>query len=262
MSIQFGFDGSVVLVTGGATGLGRATAEAFGRAGARIALNDVTDERANAACADLKAEGIDCLPFAADVRDGAAVRAMASAITEAFGGIDICVANAGIYPNTPFLEISDEEWDQVIDTNLNGVFHTAQAAARVMVQQGTRGQIITLSSGAAINGLWGWSHYSASKAAIVLLTKTIAIELAPHGIRVNSVLPGYIDVPEGGAHLTEQYKDAARSAIPRGRPGAPADIANGIVLLASPLADFITGTTLAIDGGSTAGKVSLRPSGA
>lgn len=250
-----------ILITGGATGLGLATARAFGRDGARVALNDLTEERASRAAAELVGEGIECAPFGADVTDGSAVQAMVDEVRERFGGIDIFVANAGVYPNTRFLDITEDEWDRVLDTNLKGVFLTCQAVARTMVDAGRGGQIVTLASGAANHALWGWSHYCASKAGVVLLTKTMALELAPHDIRVNAILPGYIDVPEGGAHLAEEYRQAARSAIPRGRPGRPEDIANAILLLTSPLADFITGTTLVVDGGSSAGRVHLRPSG-
>jgi NAD(P)-dependent dehydrogenase (short-subunit alcohol dehydrogenase family) len=261
MSISFSFEGRTVLVTGAATGLGFATARAFGRAGARAAVNDLSDERVERAVATLAGEGIACTGFAADVRDPDGMRAMVAAVEQQLDGIDVLVANAGVYPNTPFLDITEDEWQRVIDTNVNGVFRTCQAAARVMARQGRGGQIVTLSSGAANHAIWGWSHYCASKAAVVLLTKGMALELAPHDIRVNSVLPGYIDVEEGGRHLAESYRQAARAAIPRGRPGRPEDIANAIVLLCSPLADFVTGTTLVVDGGSSAGRAQLRPVG-
>lgn len=255
------FDGKTILVTGGATGLGLATARAFGRAGARIALNDLSDERVTRACAELAGEGIHAHGYTADVSDGTAVRAMVNAIVADHGRIDVLVANAGIYPNTSFLDITEDEWDHVMRVNLRGCFLTCQAVARAMVAAGQGGTIVTLSSGAANNAIWGWAHYCASKAGVVLLTKTMALELAEHGIRVNAILPGYIDVPEGGAHLAEEYRKVARSAVPLGRPGEPEDIANAILLLASPLAGYVTGTTLVVDGGSSAGRAFLRPSG-
>jgi 3-oxoacyl-[acyl-carrier protein] reductase len=138
---------------------------------------------------------------------------------------------------------------------------TCQAAARVMVRTRRGGQIITVSSGAANTAYWGWAHYCASKAALVMLTKAMALELGEHDIRVNAVLPGYIDVEEGGQHLDEAYKNAARSAIPLGRPGAPADVAQVILLLASPLAGYVSGAVVSVDGGSSAGRLALRPSG-
>ncbi len=259
MSTAFGFAGQTVLVTGAATGLGYAIAEAFGRAGARIGLNDLTSDRVERACAGLDAQGIVCQGVPADVRDASAVRRMVAEVAEALDVPDILVANAGVYPNTPFLDIAEEEWDQVLDINVKGVFLTCQTAARLMVKRGQGGRILTLSSGAANAASWGWAHYCASKAALVMLTKAMALELGEHGIRVNSVLPGYIDVEEGGRHLDEAYKSAARAAIPLGRPGQSADVANTILMLASPLADYVTGTTLVVDGGSSAGRLGVRP---
>jgi len=256
--VQFGFDNQVVLVTGGATGLGFAIATAFGRAGARVALNDRSAGRANAACERLRGLGISCHPFAADVRDGRAVAGMVDEIEQQLGPINVAVANAGVYPVSAFLDLTEDEWDRVIDTNLKGVFLTCQAVARQVVRGGRPGTLITLASGAANHAIWGWSHYCASKAGVVLLTKTMALELAEHGIRANAVLPGFIDVDEGGAPLSQEYKERARAGIPLG-PGKPEDIANAVVLLASPLAGFVTGTTLVVDGGSSAGKVGLRP---
>ena len=259
--VTFRFDGQTVLVTGGATGLGFAIAEAFGGAGARIALNDLSEARIAQAGAALSDAGIAWQGYPADVRDTAAVERMLDDISTSFGGPDVLIANAGIYPNTPFLDLTEEEWDRVLDTNLKGVFLTCQATARLMARTRRSGQIITVSSGAANTAYWGWAHYCTSKAAVVMLTKAMALELGEHNIRVNAVLPGYIDVEEGGQHLDEAYKTAARSAIPLGRPGVPADVARAILLLASPLAGYVSGTVVTVDGGSSAGRLALRPSG-
>ncbi len=258
MPVQIAFDDQVVLVTGGATGLGMAIATAFGNAGARVALNDVSETRAAGACEHLRAAEITCRDYPADVRDADQVRGMIADVEAGMGPIDVVVANAGVYPVSSFLDMTEDEWDRVLDTNLKGAFLTCQAAARSMIRHGRSGRIITLSSGAANHAIWGWAHYCASKAGVVLLTKAMALELAEHGIRANAVLPGFIDVEEGGAHLSEEYKDRARSGIPL-RAGQPADIANAVLLLASPLAGFVTGTTLVVDGGSSSGKVGLRP---
>lgn len=262
MALEIDFDGQVALVTGGATGLGYAISEALGKAGARIALNDRSAERADDACTSLRDLGISCHAVPADVRDPGSVQAMVDVTLAHFGRLDIVVANAGVYPNAPFLEMSEAEWDRTFDTNAKGVFLTCQAAARSMVAAQRSGVIVTISSGAATNAIWGWSHYCASKAAVVMLTKAMALELAQHNIRVNSVLPGFIDVPEGGAPLAESFRAAQHAAIPRPRIGAPSDIANAVVLLASPLADWVSGTTLVVDGGSSAGRAALRPLGA
>ncbi len=253
------FSGQRVLVTGAATGLGYAIATAFGEAGAAVAVNDLSRERVERACAQLSAQGIACHGFPADVRDRLAVQHMVDDAVAALGGLDIVVASAGIYPNTPFLELSEDEWDRVLDTNLKGVFLTCQAAARAMVSAGRGGSLITISSGAATTALWGWSHYCTSKAGVVMLTRAMALELGQHGIRVNAVLPGYIDVEEGGAHLDEAYKAAARTAAPLGRPGTPEDVARAVLLLASPLASYVSGAALVVDGGSSAGRAGVRP---
>ncbi len=149
MTTAIDFSGQVVLVTGGATGLGLAISEAFGRAGATIALNDLAPERTEQATADLRAAGIACRGFAADVRDAAAVRRMVEQVTDELGVPDVTVANAGIYPNTPFLDVSEDEWDRVIDTNLKGVFLTCQSVARALVRAGKGGRFVLISSGAA-----------------------------------------------------------------------------------------------------------------
>jgi NAD(P)-dependent dehydrogenase (short-subunit alcohol dehydrogenase family) len=252
--------GQTAFITGGATGLGFAIAAELGKAGARIALNDLSPERFDGACARLAEEGVECAGFAADVRDRSAVEAMVRGIEEQWGAPDIVIANAGIYPNTPFLEMPEEEWDRVFDINVKGTFLTCQAAARSMVAARIEsGRIVVISSGAANAAIRGWSHYCASKAAVAMLARAMALELAEHGIRVNAVLPGYIDVDEGGTHLDEAYKSAARSAIPIGRPGTPEDIARAVLLLVSPLANYITGTSLVVDGGSSTGRANLRP---
>ncbi len=253
------FDDRVVLVTGAATGLGLAIAEAFGRAGARLALNDRRPDRLDAACARLAAGGVRCSAHPADVRDAVAVTRMFDGAVAEQGVPDVVVANAGLYPNTPFLDVSPEEWDRVLDTNLKGAFLTCQAAARTMVAAGQGGCIVTVSSGAATTAARGWSHYCASKAGLVMLTRAMALELGEHGIRANAVLPGYVDVEEGGSHLDPAYKAAARAAAPLGRPAEPEDVANAILLLASPLAGYVSGAALAVDGGSGTGRVGVRP---
>ena len=250
--------GAVVVVSGAATGLGLAIARAFGAAGAVVALNDRMAERVDTACTRLQDEAITCRGYAGDVRDAEAVTTFMNAITMELGTPSIIVANAGLYPNTPFLELSEEEWDRVIDTNLKGVFLLCQAAARAMVRSGIAGRIIVISSTAAQRAIWGWSHYCASKAAAVMLSRAMALELGGHGIRVNAVLPGYIDVDEGGEHLSPAYREGARAASPLGRPGTPEDVARGVLLLASPLADYISGASLVIDGGASAGPAGLR----
>ncbi len=259
MTATIDCSGQTVLVTGAATGLGLAIAEAFGRAGATVALNDLAQERVDRATASLTNQGIRCLGVAGDVRSPEEVRRLVDRVVTELGVPDVAVANAGIYPNTPFLDVSEEELTRVMDTNVKGVFLTCQAVAQAMVAAGRPGQLVTVASGAANTAIWGWSHYCASKAAVVMLTRAMALELGPHGIRANAVLPGYVDVPEGGAPLDAGYRESARLAAPLGRPGEPADIARAVLLLCSPLADYVTGAALPVDGGTSAGRAGVRP---
>ena len=258
MSIQLDFSGEIALVTGAATGLGFAIARAFGLCGAAIALNDLAGDRVAAACERLGQESIACRGYVTDVRDAGAVSTLITTIEEELDAPSVVVANAGLYPNTPFLEMSEAEWDRVIDTNLKGVFLTCQVAARSMIRAGKAGRIIVVSSTAAQRAVWGWSHYCVSKAATVMLTRAMALELGGHGIHVNAVLPGYIDVADGGQHLSPAYREGARGAASLGRPGTPEDVARGVLMLASPLADYINGAAVVIDGGASAGPVALR----
>lgn len=259
MAISIDFSDQCVLVTGGATGLGFAVCAAFGRAGARVALNDLSPERVDEATAALAQDGIESRGYAADVRDAGAVRNMVTRVVAELGVPDVVVVNAGVYPNTPLLDLSEAEWDRVIDTNLKGAFLTAQAAARAIVAAKRGGQFVLLSSGAANTAFHGWAHYGASKAGVAMLARSLALELGEHGIRANAVLPGYIDVPEGGAHLDDAYKRAARTANPLNQAGTPNDIAAAVLLLASPLASFVNGALLPVDGGSSAGRIGVRP---
>jgi 3-oxoacyl-[acyl-carrier protein] reductase len=127
-----------------------------------------------------------------------------------------------------------------------------------MIRAGKAGRMIVVSSTAAQRAVWGWSHYCTSKAAAVMLTKAMALELGMHGIRVNAVLPGYIDVADGGRHLSHAYREGASAAAALGRAGTPEDVARGVLMLASPLADYISGAAVTVDGGASAGPVALR----
>jgi NAD(P)-dependent dehydrogenase (short-subunit alcohol dehydrogenase family) len=221
-------------------------------------VNDMTVERVEVACKPLRQQGGLCRGYPADVRDSAAVSACITAVEAELGTPSIVVANAGLYPNTPFLEMSEAEWDRVIDTNLKGVFLICQTAAQAMVRAGSGGRMIVVSSTAAQRVTWGWSHYCASKAGASVLTRAMALELGVHGIRVNAVLPGYIDVEEGGQHLSAAYREEAREAAPLGRAGTVDDVARAVLLLASPLADYVSGASLVVDGGASTGPVGLR----
>ncbi len=173
----------------------------------------------------------------------------------------MAVANAGVYPNSPVLDMTVEEWDRVMETNLRGVFLTCQAVSRRMVAQGTPGKLITISSGAYNSGRKGASHYCASKAGVVMFTKVLAMELGHHRINVNCIAPGLITVDRNLNEVSDEYVKTLVATIPWGRPGSPEDIARAALFLASPFAEFITGEVLSVDGGSGTGRTYLPYSG-
>ena len=249
--------GRVAIVTGAGHGIGRAIALAFAEQGAPVAAVDRDGARAEAVAAELHERfGTPVLPIPCDVRDSAAVAAMVARAVAEFSQIDVLVNNAGIYPNTPVLDIGEAEWDAVFDVNVKGMFLVSQAVARQMIARGRVpsgcGRIVNISSGSAISGRPGAAHYCASKAAVNMLTRVLALELAPHGIIVNAVSPGLIDVPDWS--LREEYIAALVGATPLGRIGQPEDVARAVLYLASPQATFMTGTVLSVDGGSSAGR--------
>ncbi len=243
----------VVMVTGGAHGIGLAIARAFAGEGARVIIFDRQADVAQRAADEITAAtGAEALAVTADVRDAEAVSAAVTQSVDRFGQIDVLVNNAGIYPNTPVLEMDEAEWDAVFDVNVKGMFLVSQAVARAMVERGNGGRIVNISSGAAESGRVGAAHYCASKAAVNMFTKVLALELAPHGIVVNAVGPGLIEIP--GWSLSQDYIDAIVSTSPMGRIGQPEDVARAVLYLASPTATYITGTTLYVDGGNLAGR--------
>jgi NAD(P)-dependent dehydrogenase (short-subunit alcohol dehydrogenase family) len=250
------FKDHVVVVTGAGAGIGFGIAQAFHEAGARVALGDVR-EPALARAAERLGDTTRVYTHPLDVRDARGVAAFFDGAERALGPVTVAVANAGIYPNAPVLEMSPEDWDRVMEINVRGVFLTCQAAARSMVSRGTRGKIITLSSGAATSGRVGAAHYCASKAGVLMFTKVLALELAPHGINVNTIAPGLVEVEGEVSPLSREYVEALTRQIPWGRAGQPRDIANAALFLASPLAEFITGEVLAVNGGSAAGRAFL-----
>ena len=250
----------VALVTGGARGIGRGIVEAFAADGAAVVVVDRDGEEAERVAGELRDGGAAALAVPLDVREAGAVSAMVERALGRFGRIDVLVNNAGIYPNTPVLEMAEAEWDAVFDVNVKGAFLVSQAVAAAMVARGEGGRIVNISSGAAVSGRPGAAHYCASKAALNMFTKVLAIELAPHDILVTAVAPGLITVP--GADLTGEYVERLIAMTPVKRPGQPSDIANAVLFLASPASSFITGTILGVDGGGLAGRplpLSRRP---
>jgi NAD(P)-dependent dehydrogenase (short-subunit alcohol dehydrogenase family) len=249
----FDFSDAMVVVTGAGAGIGQGIAQAFHAAGGRVALGDLRQDAVERAAAGLGGERI--FAHVLDVREEKSVQAFFAAAERALGPVTIAVANAGIYPNCPVLDMTVEEWDRVMETNLRGVFLTCQAAARSMTAGGRPGKIITISSGAYASGRLGASHYCASKAGVVMFTRVLAMELAERRIHVNCVAPGYIKLDN--APLASDFEDAMIKNIPWGRFGTPADVAQAALFLASPAADYVTGEVLAVNGGAFAGRAYL-----
>lgn len=252
--LSFDFRDHVVLVTGAGAGIGQGIARAFHAAGARVALGDVREPAVTRTAAEL---GTGVFARVVDVRDAGSVGGFVEAAEKALGPVTVAVANAGIYPNSPVLDMTVEEWDRVMETNMRGVFLTCQAAARRMVAAGTAGKIITISSGAYNSGRVGAAHYCASKAAVVMFTRVLALELAGRHINVNCIAPGLITVNSEASPISREYIDALLKSIPWGRAGLPADIANAALFLASPYAEYMTGEVLAVNGGTSAGRAFL-----
>src|SRR6266487_700663 len=244
------FEGKVALVTGAGSrrGIGRATALALVEEGAKVAITDITPEGVQQVVSELNSIG-QSIGEVADVRDKAAMVQVVKKTTEAFGGLDILVNIAGLTRPTLFLDISEEEYDLVLDVNLKGTFLTTQAAVPALLERG--GVIVSLSSvsGQRGGGVFGSSHYSASKAAIMGLTKALARELSPHGIRVNCVAPSMIDTDITGGPLPEERKAALASGTLLGRIGTAEDVVKCILFLASDESAYLTGVTLDVNGG-------------
>ena len=243
--------GKAALVTGAQQGIGRAIAIAFAQAGADVAINYLDDAHAaESVAAEVRKAGRRAVLLQADIADISASARMVADAADQLGRLDILVNNAGVFPRVPFLEMTERDWDFVLGVNLKGTAFCAQAAARIMRQAGRPGAIISLASQAITGSSPDGVHYAASKGGIVSLTRALALELAPHRIRVNAIAPGLTDTaqPRYGHSEAELQERAKR--IPLGRMGQPEDIAAVAVFLASERSAFMTGQTLHANGGT------------
>ena len=242
--------GKIVLVTGAQQGIGAAMAAAFAVAGADVAINWLNDEAAAQLVAErVRGNGRRALTVQADMARIGDVQAMIAAVERDLGPIDVLINNAGVFPRVAFLDMTESDWDYVHDVNLKGSCFCAQAVARAMVASGRRGSIINLTSGAAYRGSPRGVHYCASKGGVLSMTRQMALELAPHRIRVNAIAPGLTDTAQPRYGMGEEELAALGSAIPLGRLAQPEDIAGAALFLASDAAGFVTGHCLHVNGG-------------
>ena len=242
--------GKVALVTGGSRGIGRAIGVALGKLGAKVVLNYSSNEAAAAeSAAAVTAAGGVAVTKRFDVADPAAVDAAFKEVVAAEGALHILVNNAGVAVNTLVLGAKDADWKRAIDVNLNGTFYCCRAALRALLKAREAGRIINITSITGEGGSAGQAPYVAAKAGIIGLTKTLAKEYASRGITANAVSPGYIDTDMTATELPEAKRAELLKTIPLGRVGKPEDVAAAVAYLAGPLAGYVTGQVLRVNGG-------------
>ncbi|MFO0883025.1 MAG: 3-oxoacyl-[acyl-carrier-protein] reductase [Pirellulales bacterium] len=248
-SLKVDLRGQVAVVTGASQGLGKVIAESLAKSGARVAAVARNAEKLAQTVANIQAAGGQAEAFSCDVKDGAAVDALMNKLAEEWGKIDILVNNAGITRDTLLPVMSDADWDDVIETNLRGMFVFSRAAARLMMRA-RYGRIINMSSVSGIMGNAGQTNYSASKAGMIGFTRSLSRELAKRKITINAICPGFI-ASDMTKVLGDAVLDEVKKRIPANRVGQPEDVATCVLFLASPAASYITGQILTVDGGMT-----------
>jgi len=245
---QFKLDAKVAVVTGGARGLGRGMAEGLAQAGADIALVDILDM--SDAQAAIEALGRKCVSITADLSKKESVDTIIDGAVKTLGGIDILFNNAGIIRRAPITEFTEEDWDDVMNINIRSLFFLSQAVGKLMIKQGRGGKIVNTASMLSFQGGIFVPSYTASKSAVMGLTRLLANELGAHKINVNAIAPGYMATDNTKALREDPARNQAiLDRIPAGRWGTPEDLQGAAVFLASPAADYLQGYTVAVDGG-------------
>ncbi|GAB1404663.1 beta-ketoacyl-ACP reductase [Lentimicrobium sp.] len=239
----------VAIITGGADGIGKATAIRFANEGAVVIIWDLNEEKGIKLVESIRQQGGDADFYKVNTADFSQVESAASVINEKYGKIDILINNAGITRDASLKKMSTDQWQQVIDVNLSGVFYGTKAVAPYMMEKGS-GRIISTSSVVALYGNFGQSNYVAAKAGVIGMTKTWARELGRKGITVNAIAPGFIST-EMVALMPENVLASMREKVPMGRLGKPEEIASAFVFLASDEAGYVNGAVLSVDGGIT-----------
>jgi 3-oxoacyl-[acyl-carrier protein] reductase len=242
--------GQVAIVTGAAKGLGRAISLNLARCGAKVACIDINTETLADTINTIRSAGGTAEPIACNVTDSERVTAVVDEVVKLWGGLHILVNNAGITRDNMIMRMKDDQWDAVLGINLKGTFLFTRAAAKPMIK-GRQGRIINIASVSGLTGNPGQANYSASKAGVIGLTRTVAKELSSRNVTVNAVAPGFIATDMTSA-LGEEILQEVRKQIPLGRMGDPQDVADAVLFLASDAASFITGHVLTVDGGLTA----------
>ena len=252
IEVPYKLDGKVAVITGASKGLGRHFACTLAKAGAKVAACGRSKELLKELIDEISTHGGHAKTFVLDVRSSKNVAEVVKSVTEILGPIDILVNNAGIAVVKPAFEISEPDWDVVVDTNLKGVWLVARAVGEAMMKNGRGGKIINISSIASTTVLGRASSYCASKAGVSQLTRALAVEWARHGIQVNAIAPGYILTEMNEGFFASSSGNKIVERIPQRRIGKPADLDGALMLLASDASRFMTGSTILVDGGHDA----------
>lgn len=252
------FKNKTVLITGAAGIFGGWIARAFARNGASLILSDINEGKLKTLQEELRSENVDVMTHVTDLKKIDSIDDLVTTVINEHKYVDVLINNAGLYPSHLLLEMDYEQWREVMQVNLDAVFLLSQKLAKLMVQHDVKGSIINIGSGAAFSTRPGSGHYSASKAGLAMLTRSFALELAPHHIRINSITPGFSS--KGNAeknHLDSGYIEKVVAGIPLGRESGEQDTPEMILFLCSNKASYITGTNISVDGGKGAGNFTI-----